>query len=61
MTSGVIYLMSCTSCGDEYIGETKRLLCSRVLEHLDGLKRSRPDPPPRVVIGYDAMEAWSLR
>ena len=30
---------------EEYIGETGRPLCSRVKEHLDGLKRSRPATP----------------
>uniref|UniRef100_A0A7I4XWM4 Reverse transcriptase domain-containing protein n=1 Tax=Haemonchus contortus TaxID=6289 RepID=A0A7I4XWM4_HAECO len=45
MTSGVIYVITCNLCGDEYIGETGRPLICRVKEHLDGLKKSRPKTP----------------
>ncbi|VDP14364.1 unnamed protein product [Heligmosomoides polygyrus] len=45
MTSGVVYLMSCRMCGQEYIGETGRPLCIRVKEHLDGLKKPNVSTP----------------
>ncbi|EYC41748.1 hypothetical protein Y032_0558g3424 [Ancylostoma ceylanicum] len=41
MVSGVVYLITCKSCGDQYIGETERPLCIRIKEHLDGMTRSR--------------------
>ena len=45
MTSGTIYLISCRTCGDEYIGETGRPLCVRIREHLDGKLKSRTSTP----------------
>lgn len=39
--SGVVYLITCQSCGEEYIGETARPLHVRVKEHLDGKAKSR--------------------
>ncbi|EYC00721.1 hypothetical protein Y032_0113g366 [Ancylostoma ceylanicum] len=41
MVSDVVYLITCQSCGDQYIGETGRPLCIRIKEHLDGMTRSR--------------------
>ncbi|EYB83608.1 hypothetical protein Y032_0332g2753 [Ancylostoma ceylanicum] len=41
MTSGVVYMICCKSCGEEYIGETARSLCARIKEHLDGNEKSR--------------------
>ena len=41
MTCGVVYLMTCQQCGEEYVGETSRPLCVRVREHLDGLRKSK--------------------
>ena len=43
--SGVVYLIACLSCGQEYVGETGRPLMVRVKEHLDGLNRSIPGTP----------------
>ncbi|EYB98160.1 hypothetical protein Y032_0133g1744 [Ancylostoma ceylanicum] len=45
MCSGVIYLITCISCGEEYIGETARSLCARIREHLDGKQRSHESTP----------------
>ncbi|XGW34920.1 hypothetical protein V3C99_018739, partial [Haemonchus contortus] len=45
MTSGVVYLITCNLCEDEYIGETGRPLCVRVKEHLEGLNRARVETP----------------
>ncbi|VDP00532.1 unnamed protein product [Heligmosomoides polygyrus] len=39
--SVVVYLITYQSCGEEYIGETARLLHVRVKEHLDGKAKSR--------------------
>ncbi|WKY04401.1 hypothetical protein Q1695_005417 [Nippostrongylus brasiliensis] len=39
MVSGVVYLIKCTVCNGEYIGETGRPLGERVKEHLGTLRR----------------------
>ncbi|VDP06678.1 unnamed protein product [Heligmosomoides polygyrus] len=39
MVSGVVYLIKCTGCNGEYIGETGRPLGERVKEHLGMLRR----------------------
>ncbi|KAJ1368268.1 hypothetical protein KIN20_029362 [Parelaphostrongylus tenuis] len=36
MSPGTIYVISCTTCGEEYTGETGRVLCIRIKEHLEG-------------------------
>ena len=33
-TSGEIYLISCTKCNKQYIGQTDRPLKTRIMEHL---------------------------
>ena len=45
MTSGVVYLISCLQCKEEYNGETGRPLCIRLKEHLDGMQKSRTATP----------------
>ncbi|KAK6764420.1 hypothetical protein RB195_024660 [Necator americanus] len=40
MVSGVVYLISCKTCGEQYIGETGRPLCVCIKQHLDGMKHS---------------------
>ncbi|EYC13370.1 hypothetical protein Y032_0044g948 [Ancylostoma ceylanicum] len=45
MMSGVVYLITCRTCGDEYVGETGRPICVRIKEHLDGLNKSKISTP----------------
>ena len=45
MSSGTIYLISCNTCGHEYIGETGRPLYIRIKEHLDGKQKTRLSTP----------------
>ncbi|KAK6762751.1 hypothetical protein RB195_023456 [Necator americanus] len=45
MVSGVVYLISCKTCGEEYISKTGRSLCVRIKEHLDGMKHSNAATP----------------
>ncbi|KAK6751464.1 hypothetical protein RB195_003079 [Necator americanus] len=45
LRSGVIYLISCTNFGDEYIGETARPLYVRIKEHVSGKNRLREWTP----------------
>ena len=42
---GIVYLISCNICGDEYIGETGRPLGIRIKEQLDGKFRSKEITP----------------
>ncbi|XGW33962.1 hypothetical protein V3C99_018028 [Haemonchus contortus] len=39
--AGVVYKITCCSCGEEYIGETSRPLYVRIKEHVEGKVRSR--------------------
>ena len=39
--TGVVYLILCRGCGQEYVGETARPLYVRVKEHLDGKAKLR--------------------
>ena len=41
MSARIVYLISCNICGDEYIGETGRLLGIRIKKQLDGMSRSK--------------------
>ena len=41
MCAGVVYLITCKECNEEYIGETARPLCLRIKEHLDGKIKQR--------------------
>ena len=45
MCSGIVYLITCETCGDEYIGETGRPLCVRIKEHLDGKANKKSNTP----------------
>ena len=45
MVSCAVYLIKCTKCGEEYIGETARPLCTRIKEHISGRDNSRLSTP----------------
>ncbi|KAK6726183.1 hypothetical protein RB195_004481 [Necator americanus] len=45
LRSRVVYLISCTNCGDEYVGETAPPLYIRIKEHMSGKSRLREWTP----------------
>ena len=47
MTRNVIYLITCTKCTSQYVGETKRTLCERMKEHLADIRHVRDSPVAR--------------
>ncbi|VDO77488.1 unnamed protein product [Heligmosomoides polygyrus] len=51
--SGVVYLISCQACGEEYIGETGRSLHVRIKEHLDGKEKLRAS----TALGYHRINS----
>ena len=42
-TKCVVYCITCCKCGDLYIGQTKRRLADRFVEHLRDIRLARPD------------------
>ncbi|VDP33937.1 unnamed protein product [Heligmosomoides polygyrus] len=51
--SGVVYLISCQACGEEYIGETGRPLHVRIKEYLDGKEKLRAS----TALGYHRINS----
>ena len=47
LSTNVIYLISCKKCGMQYVGETKRSLKIRLLEHCGDAKHNRDKPVAR--------------
>ncbi|VDO23031.1 unnamed protein product [Heligmosomoides polygyrus] len=45
MVSGVVYLITCSQCKEEYIGETGRPLWVRMKEHMNGLNKCKHSTP----------------
>ena len=43
----VIYLITCSKCNQQYVGETKRMLKTRLLEHCGDTKHKRDKPVAR--------------
>ncbi|VDP07221.1 unnamed protein product [Heligmosomoides polygyrus] len=43
--SGTVYLITCSQCNEEYIGETCRPLWVRVKGHVDGLDKCKTSTP----------------
>ena len=43
-TRNVIYLLTCTVCNKQYVGETKRPFCVRLKEHLADIRLKRNKP-----------------
>ncbi|EYB90195.1 hypothetical protein Y032_0222g2604 [Ancylostoma ceylanicum] len=41
MSAAVVYLITCKKCGEEYICETARPLCTRMKEHLHARAKPR--------------------
>ncbi|VDP02493.1 unnamed protein product [Heligmosomoides polygyrus] len=51
--TGVVYLISCQACGEEYIGETGRPLHVSIKEHLDGKEKLRAS----TALGYHRINS----
>uniref|UniRef100_A0A183GHQ8 GIY-YIG domain-containing protein n=1 Tax=Heligmosomoides polygyrus TaxID=6339 RepID=A0A183GHQ8_HELPZ len=51
--SGVVYLISCQACGEEYIGKTGRPLYVRIKEHLNGKEKLRAS----TALGYHRINS----
>ena len=47
LSTNVVYLINCKKCGFQYIGETKRTLKTRLLEHCGDTKHKRDKPVAR--------------
>ncbi|XP_072048770.1 uncharacterized protein [Amphiura filiformis] len=47
LSTNVIYLINCKKCGQQYVGETKRALKTRLLEHCGDTKHNRDKPVAR--------------
>ena len=47
LSTNVVYLINCKKCGSKYIGETKRTLKTRLLEHCGDTKHERDKPIAR--------------
>ncbi len=49
-SNDLVYIFTCTKCGQQYVGETKRTLGERVSEHLRDIRYTKhpilPPPPP---------------
>ncbi len=49
-SNNLVYIFTCTKCGQQYVGETKRTLGQRVSEHLRDIRYTKhptlPSPPP---------------
>ena len=41
ISTGVVYCITCIKCGDLYIGQTKRRLADRFVEHLGDIRNAR--------------------
>ena len=47
LSTNIIYLITCRRCGKQYVGETKRTLKTRLLEHCGDTKHHRDKPVAR--------------
>ena len=45
LCSGTVYLITCATCGYEYIAETGRPHYVRIKEHLEGKTNNKPNTP----------------
>ena len=46
-STNVVYVITCKKCGTQYVGETKRALKTRLLEHCGDTKHNRDRPVAR--------------
>ena len=46
-SSNLVYLIDCTNCGMQYVGETKRQIADRLPEHLRDIKKRNESPVSR--------------
>ena len=56
-STNVVYLLTCSACQKQYVGETKRAFCVRFKEHLADIRHNRDKPIVHHIKSHNESEA----